>query len=86
MGKFSDLLRTKWAAVAIWIIVMYLTALLWSVMDDDSWFAVPTYIVTMLVWIGSFVNAAGYFLEWTGSGIRLKQQPTSPVDTSENDV
>ena len=70
MDKFGDLFRTKWAAFGIWVLVMYLTAFLWNVMDDDSWYAFPTYVISVLAWIGSFVGVARFFVEWTGSGKR----------------
>ena len=84
MDKFGELLGNKWVAVAIWVVVMYLTAFLWNVMDDDSWFAFPTYVISVLVWIGSFLYVAGFFIQWTGSGIRLKpQQQSPPAETSD---
>jgi hypothetical protein len=81
MEKFGDLLNKKWAAITIWVVVMYVTAFLWNVMDDDSWFAFPTYVISALAWIGSCLNVAGLFLEWTGSGIRLKLKQATPADT-----
>lgn len=83
MDKFGDLLKTKWAAITIWIAVMYVTAFLWNVMDDDSWFAFPTYVISVLAWIASCLNVAGLFLEWTGSGIRLKPKQTAPTGPSD---
>jgi hypothetical protein len=85
MGKFGDLLRTRTGAIVIWIVVMYLTAFLWNVMDDDSWFAFPTYVLSVLLWIASFAYVAGHFVEWTGTGIRLKplRQPTADEPGSD---
>jgi len=83
MDKFGGLVRSKWGAIAIWILVMYLTAFLWNVMDDDSWFAFPTYVISVLLWIVSFLYVAGFFVEWTGTGIRLKNQESSPPDSSK---
>lgn len=83
MDKFEKLLGNKWVAVAIWVVVMYLTAFLWNVMDDDSWFAFPTYVISVLVWVGSFLYVAGFFIQWTGSGIRLKPQQSRPAEKSD---
>jgi len=61
---------------------MYLTALLWNVMDDDSWFAFPTYVISVFAWGASFLYAVGFFLEWTGTSVRLKplaQKPPADV-------
>ena len=83
MDKLISLVRTRWGALAFWILVMYLTALLWNVMDDDSWFAFPTYVISVFAWLGSFLYAAGVFLEWTGTSVRLKplkQKPPTDVD------
>jgi hypothetical protein len=85
MDKFGNLLRSKGAAVAVWVLVMYITAFLWNVMDDDSWFAFPTYVLSILIWISSFMYVVGFFLEWTGSGIRLKPQPDGATTTSKLD-
>jgi hypothetical protein len=83
MDKLIGLVRTRWGALAIWILVMYLTALLWNVMDDDSWFAFPTYVISVFAWLASFLYAAGFFLEWTGTSVRFKpltQKPPADVD------
>jgi hypothetical protein len=86
MDKMVGLLRTKWGALAIWVLVMYLTALLWNVMDDDSWFAFPTYVLSVLAWIASFLYTVGFLVEWTGTGLRPKpRQPSPPADTSERE-
>lgn len=81
MDKFGDLIRSKLGAIVIWVLVMYLTAFLWNVMDGDSWFAFPTYVISVLAWIGSFLWVARYFVEWTGTGIRLKRPQPTTADT-----
>jgi uncharacterized membrane protein YbhN (UPF0104 family) len=83
MDKLVGLFRTKWGALVLWVLVMYLTALLWNVMDDDSWFAFPTYVISVLAWICSFLYVARFFFEWTGTGIRPRPPQPAQADRSE---
>ena len=71
MGNILAFLKSRAGTVVIWVVVMYLTAFLWSAVDR-GWYAFPTYIVAVFIWIGSFANMLGAFIEWTGSSVRLK--------------
>lgn len=81
MGKVGAFLKSRWGTVVIWVVVMYLTAFLWSAVDR-GWYAFPTYIVAVFIWIGSFVNMLGAFFEWTGSSVRLKPFATTAVEAN----
>ncbi len=82
MGNIGAFLKSRWGTVVIWVLVMYLTAFLWSVVGR-GWYAFPTYIVAVFIWIGSFVNMLGAFFEWTGSRVRLKPFAAKGVDTTK---
>lgn len=82
MRKVGAFLKSRWGTVVIWVVVMYLTAFLWSAVDR-GWYAFPTYIVAVFIWIGSFVNMLGAFFEWTGSSVRLKPFESKVVETTE---
>ena len=81
MGNVGKFLRTRWGAVAIWVLVMYLTAFLWNVVDSRGWYAFPTYVLAGLLWIGSFANMLTGFVEWTGTGVRLKSTEAASLET-----
>ncbi len=81
MGNIGAFLKSRWGTVVIWVVVMYLTAFLWSVVDR-GWYAFPTYIVAVFIWIGSFVNMLGAFFEWTGSSVRLRPFKTTAVEAN----
>ncbi len=84
MDSIGAFLKSRWGAVVIWVAVMYVTAFLWNVVDSRGWYAFPTYVLAGLVWIGSFLNMLASFLEWTGSGVRLKPfEPGAKADASE---
>ncbi len=72
VDNVGTFLKSRWGAVVIWVLVMYLTAFLWNVVESRGWYAFPTYVLAGLIWIGSFLNMLASFLEWTGSGVRLK--------------
>ncbi len=71
--------------MVIWVVVMYLTAFLWSAVDR-GWYAFPTYIVAVFIWIGSFVNMLGAFFEWTGSSVRLKPFKAKAVEANVDEA
>ena len=71
MENILAFLKSRAGTVVIWVVVMYLRAFLWSVVDR-GWYAFPSFIVAVFIWIGSFVNMLGAFFEWTGSSVRLK--------------
>jgi hypothetical protein len=81
MGNILAFLKSRAGTVVIWVVVMYLTAFLWSVVDR-GWYAFPTYIVAVFIWIGSFVNMLGAFFEWTGSSVRLKPFEAKAVEAN----
>ncbi len=72
MENVDAFLKSRWGAVVIWVVVMYVTAFLWNVVDSRGWYAFPTYVLAGLIWIASFLNMLASFLEWTGSTVRLK--------------
>ena len=86
MGNVGAFLKTRWGAVVIWVVVMYVTAFLWNVLDSKGWYAFPTYTLAGLVWIGSFLNMLASFLEWTGSGVRLKPFESGATAEVNRDV
>lgn len=90
MNKVGQFLQTRLGALALWVVVMYLAAGLWNVIDDDAWYAFPSYVIVVLAWIGSFLYMLASFMEWNGSRFQLKRpssrsatnQPTE-ADTTE---
>jgi len=77
-------LKSRWGSVVIWVVVMYVTAFLWDVVDSRGWYAFPTYVLAGLIWVGSFANMLSCFLEWTGSTVRFKPFE-APVAEKENE-
>ena len=86
MENIDVFLKSRWGAVVIWVVVMYVTAFLWNVVDDKGWYAFPTWVLSGLVWIASFVNMLSSFLEWTGSTVRLKPFEAKLTDKVEETV
>jgi hypothetical protein len=88
MKKISAFLKSRWGTVTVWVLVMYITAFLWNVVDSKGWYAFPTYILAGFIWIGSFLNMLASFIEWTGSGVRLKLFDAAIADKLDetNDV
>ena len=80
----KDFMSSRWGAVIIWIVVMYLMAFIWNIVDSKHWYAFPTYLVSGLVWVGSFVYMLSFFLEWTGTSVRLKKNGSNGGDRPES--
>ena len=80
MENVEAFLKSRWGAVVIWVLVMYVTAFLWNVVDSRGWYSFPTYILSGLIWIASFLNMLASFLEWTGSTVRLKPFEATTAD------
>lgn len=68
----SRLLNSKWGAIALWLVVMYVVAYVWHVTDSNDWWAIPTYFITGVLWVGSLLWALSFFVEWTGERLILK--------------
>ncbi len=84
MENLGAFLKSRWGSVVIWVVVMYVTAFLWDVVDSRGWYAFPTYVLAGLIWVGSFANMLSGFLEWTGSSVRFKPFE-SPIAEKENE-
>lgn len=78
MNKVEQLLRTRWGAVALWVVVMYATAGLWSIIDGDSWYAFPSYVITILAWVGSFLYMLASFIEWRDGKVQVTPFASKP--------
>ncbi len=82
MNKVAQFLQSRLGAIALWVVVMYLAAGLWNVIDDRAWYAFPSYVLTVLAWIGSFLYMLASFIQWSGGRIQLKP-PSPPPATSQ---
>ena len=94
VGEFlsNRLLSTRTGALALWVIVMYATAGLWAIMDDDAWYSFPSYVISVLAWLGSFLYMLASLLDWHEGKLRLRPftsprprvdpTPDAPVDTT----
>ncbi len=85
MENIGAFLKSRWGSVVIWVVVMYVTAFLWDVVDSRGWYAFPTYVLAGLIWVGSFANMLFWFLEWTGSSLRFKPFE-APAAVKENET
>jgi hypothetical protein len=85
MNKVGQFLQTRLGALALWVVVMYVAAGLWNVIDDRAWYAFPSYVLVVLAWIGSFVYLLASFMVWRGGRIQLKASPPQPPTSQPAD-
>ena len=83
MNKVGDFLQTRWGAVVLWVVVMYVTAGLWNVIDEDSWYAFPSYVITVLAWAGSFLYMLASFIEFTDGKLQFRSVAPRPAPPPE---
>ena len=86
MNKVGQFLQTRLGALALWVVVMYVAAGLWNVIDDRAWYAFPSYVLVVLAWIGSFVYLLASFMVWSGGRIQLKASPPQPPASQPADL
>ena len=70
--KIEVFLKTKWGALGVWVLVLYLVSFVWSAMDSRAWWALPTYLLTGGLWLVSTVWAAHFHVEWKGDRFALR--------------
>lgn len=86
MNKVAQFLQTRLGAMVLWVVVMYLAAGLWNVIDDRAWYAFPSYVLIVLAWIGSFVYMLASFMEWSDGRIQLRLPSPRPVTSQPADL
>lgn len=85
MNKVGQFLQTRLGALALWVVVMYLAAGLWNVIDDRAWYAFPSYMLVVLAWIGSFLYLLASFMQWSDGRIQLKAPSPRPATSQPAD-